>query len=37
MPPHGLSLEEVAYPGDDELALRAHQTRARRPALGGPA
>jgi tRNA pseudouridine38-40 synthase len=34
MPPHGLSLEEVAYPGDDDLALRAHQTRARRAALG---
>ena len=37
MPPHGLSLEEVAYPGEDELALRARETRARRPALGGPA
>jgi len=37
MPPHGLSLEEVAYPGEDALALRARETRARRPALGGPA
>src|SRR6478672_1027292 len=30
MPPHGLSLEEVAYPPDAELAGRALQTRARR-------
>ena len=30
MPPHGLSLEEVAYPPDAELAERALQTRARR-------
>lgn len=27
---HGLTLEEVAYPADDELAARAEQTRARR-------
>ena len=37
MPPTGLTLEEVGYPGEDELALRARETRARRPALGGPA
>ena len=34
MPPHGLSLEEVAYPADAELAARAAQARAVR-ALGG--
>ncbi|WP_346385495.1 tRNA pseudouridine(38-40) synthase TruA [Nocardioides sp.] len=28
--PHGLTLEEVAYPADDELAARAGQTRAKR-------
>ncbi|MDM7854305.1 tRNA pseudouridine(38-40) synthase TruA [Cellulomonas alba] len=28
--PHGLTLEEVGYPSDDELARRAEQTRARR-------
>lgn len=27
---HGLTLEEVAYPDDDELVARAEQTRARR-------
>jgi tRNA pseudouridine38-40 synthase len=27
---HGLTLEEVAYPADDELAARAVQTRAKR-------
>jgi len=27
---HGLTLEEVAYPADEELAARAEQTRARR-------
>ncbi|WP_370248919.1 tRNA pseudouridine(38-40) synthase TruA [Nocardioides sp.] len=27
---HGLTLEEVAYPPDDELAARADQTRAKR-------
>ena len=32
MPAHGLSLEEIAYPADAELALRAEQTRARRGA-----
>jgi tRNA pseudouridine38-40 synthase len=30
MPPHGLSLEEVVYPPDDELAGRARQARAVR-------
>ncbi|MDO4241593.1 MAG: tRNA pseudouridine synthase A [Microbacteriaceae bacterium] len=30
MPAHGLSLEEIAYPADSELAARALQTRARR-------
>lgn len=29
---HGLTLEEVAYPADDELAARAEQTMARRAA-----
>ncbi|MFC6285904.1 tRNA pseudouridine(38-40) synthase TruA [Nocardioides sp. GCM10027113] len=29
---HGLTLEEVAYPADDELAARADRTRARRDA-----
>lgn len=32
VPPHGLTLEEVAYPPDDELAARAARTRARRGA-----
>jgi tRNA pseudouridine38-40 synthase len=31
-PAHGLTLEEVAYPADEELALRAARTRARRSA-----
>ena len=30
MPPHGLSLEEVTYPPDDQLAARALETRATR-------
>jgi len=30
VPPHGLVLEEVAYPDDSELAARAERTRARR-------
>ncbi len=30
MPPHGLSLEEVRYPPDDELAARADRARAVR-------
>ena len=29
---HGLTLEQVAYPADDELASRAQRTRARRAA-----
>jgi tRNA pseudouridine38-40 synthase len=29
-PPHGLVLEQVGYPPDDELALRARQARAMR-------
>jgi tRNA pseudouridine38-40 synthase len=29
-PAHGLTLVEVGYPADDELAARAEQTRARR-------
>jgi tRNA pseudouridine38-40 synthase len=33
MPAHGLSLEEVAYPPDAELAERARTTRAVREAL----
>jgi tRNA pseudouridine38-40 synthase len=32
MPAHGLSLEEVLYPADEELAARADQARARRGA-----
>lgn len=39
-PAGGLCLEEVAYPADAELAARAEQTRARRPAAdaaSGPA
>jgi tRNA pseudouridine38-40 synthase len=30
MPPHGLSLEEVTYPADHELATRAAESRSRR-------
>ena len=30
MPPHGLSLEQVTYPPDEELAARAEQARAVR-------
>lgn len=33
LPAHGLSLEEIVYPPDDELAARAEQTRARRDPL----
>jgi tRNA pseudouridine38-40 synthase len=36
-PAHGLTLEEIVYPPDDELAARAVRTRARREALTGPA
>lgn len=35
MPACGLSLEEIVYPPDDELAARAELTRARRGPLGG--
>lgn len=34
MPAHGLSLEEVVYPPDDELADRARQARVRRTLRG---
>ena len=30
VPPHGLTLEEVAYPPDAELGVRAGQARAKR-------
>lgn len=33
MPPEGLSLESVEYPGDREFAERAQQTRSRRSAI----
>lgn len=33
MPAHGLSLEEITYPSDEELAERAEQTRARRDPI----
>ena len=36
LPAHGLSLEEIVYPEADELASRAHQTRARRGAIDRP-
>lgn len=37
MPACGLSLEEITYPADEDLAARAEQTRARRetPGSGG--
>jgi tRNA pseudouridine38-40 synthase len=31
--PHGLTLEEVGYPDDDELAAQSERTRARREAI----
>jgi len=35
-PAHGLTLEQVSYPADDELASRAEVTRAKRnPAETG--
>jgi tRNA pseudouridine38-40 synthase len=34
-PPHGLTLEEVAYPDADGLAARAVQSRRRRVLAGG--
>ncbi len=36
MPAHGLSLEEIAYPADEELAARAERTRAKRDPLANP-
>lgn len=33
MPAHGLSLEEIVYPADDEIAARVAQTRGRRDPL----
>lgn len=33
LPAHGLSLEEIAYPPDEDLAERAERTRARRDPL----
>ena len=30
---HGLTLEEVGYPDDDELAAQAERARARREAI----
>src|SRR5690606_23014721 len=36
-PAHGLTLEEVTYPADADLALRAEQTRARRTTVGDDA
>ncbi len=35
LPSRGLTLVEVGYPADEELAARAEQTRAKRPAIGG--
>lgn len=37
MPARGLSLEEITYPADEDLAARAAQTRARRVASGDAA
>ena len=34
MPPHGLSLEEVTYPPDDEVARRSAESRVRRVLPG---
>ena len=36
MPAHGLSLEEVSYPPDADLAARALEARARREEIAGP-
>jgi tRNA pseudouridine38-40 synthase len=35
LPAHGLTLEEVGYPADHELAARASATRHRRPGSAG--
>ncbi|WP_182377592.1 tRNA pseudouridine(38-40) synthase TruA [Nocardioides sp. WS12] len=37
VPAHGLTLEEVRYPEDAELAVRAQQTAARRTSTEAPA
>jgi tRNA pseudouridine38-40 synthase len=37
MPAHGLTLEEVGYPPDDQLAARAQQARTRRELAGSGA
>lgn len=34
LPPHGLTLAEVRYPAEDQLAVRASEARARREAVG---
>ena len=34
VPPHGLTLEEVGYPPDEDLLTRAEETRARRELPG---
>lgn len=36
MPAHGLSLEEVVYPAEDQLAARVEAARARRDTPAGP-
>lgn len=36
MPPHGLVLEEVGYPPDDQLAARQQEARARRDTPASP-
>jgi tRNA pseudouridine38-40 synthase len=33
LPPHGLTLVEVGYPGSDEVGKRAVLTRDRRPSV----
>jgi tRNA pseudouridine38-40 synthase len=34
VPPHGLTLEEVGYPADEDLAARAHDARRVRTLHG---
>lgn len=36
LPPHGLVLEQVAYPGDDALAARVAEARVRREPAAAP-
>ena len=36
LPPGGLTLEEVGYPADSELAARAEQARTRREPAESP-